>query len=61
MEQTRDNWTDARVDRLEKRIGDLETRSAQRIDGVYSTIYYVMLTVMMGLAIGSVVAAAAHH
>ncbi len=62
MEQMQDHWTEKRLDRLEnrleERITNLEARHGKRIDGVYSTIYWVMLIVFAGIYVAGLVAVA---
>jgi tetrahydromethanopterin S-methyltransferase subunit G len=64
MDQTQDNWTEKRLDRLEKRTDDrflqLERRNDKRVDGVYSTILWTMLVVFAVVYVAALVAASAH-
>jgi len=57
MDQTNENWTEKRVDQLEKRISNHEDRCGKRIDGVYWTVYWAMLLVFAAFYVAALVAA----
>jgi len=59
------DWTEKRVDRLEKRVDErmlqLEKRNYERVDAIYSLIMWIMVVAALwGLSIAAIVAAAAH-
>ena len=58
------DWTEKRVDRLEKRVDErmlqLEKRNYERVDAIYSLIMWIMVAALWGLSIAAIVAAAAH-
>ena len=58
------DWTEKRVDRLEKRVDErmlqLEKRNYERVDAIHSLIMWIMVAALWGLSIAAIVAAAAH-
>ena len=50
-----------RVEQLERRLDDSQTQVSHRIFDVYSTIYWVLFILLIGLEIGVIVVAAAHR